>query len=196
VPFVILGTELAWVLLRSVPVQARGMRDQLDMFSEKHTWIMTLLYVITFGTFAGFAAVFFLGWAVLSLVGVVAWLFGARPNRRTTLLRRAVFAGVGADPGGGPIHGPHLVEDGELDGCQPTSSGHSGCVTAAWWIFAADGQGARPGLGSMPGLGAAPDDHHGRPFADPTAARTCSSNVCSPSRALALSRPIRRLAPQ
>lgn len=58
VPFVIVGAVLAWLLLRSVPVQARGVRDQFDIFSEKHTWIMTLLYVITFGTFSGFAAVF------------------------------------------------------------------------------------------------------------------------------------------
>jgi len=58
VPFVIVGVILSWWLLRSVPVQARGVRDQLDIFKEKHTWIMTLLYVITFGTFSGFAAVF------------------------------------------------------------------------------------------------------------------------------------------
>ena len=56
IPFVVGGTVLAWVLLRSVPVQARGVRDQLDIFSNKHTWIMTYLYVITFGTFSGMAA--------------------------------------------------------------------------------------------------------------------------------------------
>jgi NNP family nitrate/nitrite transporter-like MFS transporter len=58
VPFAVVGVVLAWTLLRSVPVQARGVREQFDIFSEKHTWIMTLLYVITFGTFSGFAAVF------------------------------------------------------------------------------------------------------------------------------------------
>lgn len=58
VPFAVVGVILAWFLLRSVPVQARGVREQLDIFKVKHTWIMTLLYVITFGTFAGFAAVF------------------------------------------------------------------------------------------------------------------------------------------
>ena len=58
VPFVIVAVILAWVLLRSVPVQARGVRDQLDIFRNKHTWIMTYLYVITFGTFSGLAAGF------------------------------------------------------------------------------------------------------------------------------------------
>jgi NNP family nitrate/nitrite transporter-like MFS transporter len=58
VPFIIVGTVLAWLLLRSVPVQARGVRDQLDIFRNKHTWLMTVLYVITFGTFSGLAAQF------------------------------------------------------------------------------------------------------------------------------------------
>lgn len=58
VPFVVVGAVLAWTLLRSVPVQARGLREQFDIFGNKHTWLMTLLYVITFGTFSGFAAQF------------------------------------------------------------------------------------------------------------------------------------------
>lgn len=58
VPFIIVGTVLAWLLLRSVPVQARGVRDQFDIFGNKHTWLMTVLYVITFGTFSGLAAQF------------------------------------------------------------------------------------------------------------------------------------------
>jgi NNP family nitrate/nitrite transporter-like MFS transporter len=58
VPFVIVAVILAWFLLRSVPVQARGIREQMDIFKNKHTWIMTYLYVITFGTFSGLAAGF------------------------------------------------------------------------------------------------------------------------------------------
>jgi NNP family nitrate/nitrite transporter-like MFS transporter len=58
IPFVIVGAILAWFLLKSVPVQAKGVKEQFDIFSNKHTWLMTLLYVITFGTFSGFAAVF------------------------------------------------------------------------------------------------------------------------------------------
>ena len=58
VPLVIIGSIAAWMLLKSVPVKARGVRDQFDIFSEKHTWLMTVLYVLTFGTFAGLAAQF------------------------------------------------------------------------------------------------------------------------------------------
>ncbi len=58
VPFVVVGVILAWLLLRSVPVKARGVRDQLDIFRNRNTWIMTYLYVITFGTFSGLAAGF------------------------------------------------------------------------------------------------------------------------------------------
>ncbi len=58
IPFVIIGVILAWTLLRSVPVKARGFKDQLDIFSNKNTWLMTVLYVLTFGTFSGLAAQF------------------------------------------------------------------------------------------------------------------------------------------
>lgn len=58
VPFVVVAVILAWTLLKSVPVTSRGIKDQLDIFSNKHTWLMTLLYVMTFGTFSGFAAQF------------------------------------------------------------------------------------------------------------------------------------------
>ena len=69
-PFIIVGVVLAWSLLRSVPVQARGVRDQLDIFQNKHTWIMTYLYVITFGTFSGLAGAFALLIANLYGTGV------------------------------------------------------------------------------------------------------------------------------
>ena len=73
VPFIVVGVILAWTLLRSVPVQARGLKDQMDIFSNKHTWLMTVLYVITFGTFSGLAAQF--GLLIKNLFG--ADVFGA-----------------------------------------------------------------------------------------------------------------------
>jgi NNP family nitrate/nitrite transporter-like MFS transporter len=54
----VIGAVLAWLLLRSVPVGVRSVREQLGVFRDKHTWIMTLLYVVTFGAFSGFAAIF------------------------------------------------------------------------------------------------------------------------------------------
>ena len=56
-PLVLLLALLAWWQLRSVPVHA-NVREQLDIFREKHTWTMTSLYIMTFGSFAGFSAVF------------------------------------------------------------------------------------------------------------------------------------------
>lgn len=58
VPLTIIGSIAAWFLLKSVPMQVRGVKDQLDIFKNKHTWMMTVLYVVTFGAFSGFAAVF------------------------------------------------------------------------------------------------------------------------------------------
>ncbi len=57
IPFILLGGLLAWIFLRSVPVRA-SFRQQLDIFGNKHTWLMTSLYVMTFGSFSGFAATF------------------------------------------------------------------------------------------------------------------------------------------
>lgn len=55
VPWVILGMILAAVYLRRVPIRA-NFREQMDIFGDKHTWIMTFIYVMTFGAFSGFAA--------------------------------------------------------------------------------------------------------------------------------------------
>jgi len=57
VPWVILGIVLAAIYLRRVPITA-NFRQQLDIFSEKHTWVMTAIYLMTFGAFSGFAAQF------------------------------------------------------------------------------------------------------------------------------------------
>jgi NNP family nitrate/nitrite transporter-like MFS transporter len=57
IPFVLAFSIFAWMRLRSVPVRA-NVREQADIFREKHTWLMTSLYVMTFGSFAGFSATF------------------------------------------------------------------------------------------------------------------------------------------
>lgn len=50
-------TILCWVWLRSVPVRAT-FKEQLDIFKSKHTWFCTWTYVMTFGSFSGFSAIF------------------------------------------------------------------------------------------------------------------------------------------
>ncbi|MCB9202019.1 MAG: NarK/NasA family nitrate transporter [Flavobacteriales bacterium] len=56
IPLLIIGIW-AWISLKSIPVKA-SFREQLDIFSDKHTWFCTLTYFMTFGVFAGMAAAF------------------------------------------------------------------------------------------------------------------------------------------
>ncbi|MBD3689051.1 NarK/NasA family nitrate transporter [Nanchangia anserum] len=57
IPWCLLAAVLAFTQLKDVPVKA-SVREQLDIFSNPDTWLMTLMYVMTFGTFSGFAAQF------------------------------------------------------------------------------------------------------------------------------------------
>jgi len=57
VPFLVVVGIVAWFMLRSVPVKA-SFREQLDIFSYKHTYFCTVTYVMTFGAFSGLSAAF------------------------------------------------------------------------------------------------------------------------------------------
>lgn len=57
VPWTIVAAILAFWLLKDVPVKA-NFRQQISIFSNPNTWIMTLMYVMTFGLFSGFSAQF------------------------------------------------------------------------------------------------------------------------------------------
>lgn len=57
VPWCILAAVLSFILLRDVPIKA-NIRQQLDIFGNPNTWYMTILYVMTFGMFSGYSAVF------------------------------------------------------------------------------------------------------------------------------------------
>ncbi len=57
VPFIVVGALLAWTMLKSVPITA-NVRKQMDIFGNADTWYMTVLYVMTFGTFSGLSAQF------------------------------------------------------------------------------------------------------------------------------------------
>ena len=111
IPIVLALAIWAWFGLKSVPVRA-SFRDQLDIFRDKHTWLMTSLYIMTFGSFAGFSAAFpllikelygdfenapdplkfaFLGPLVGSLMRVVAGPFTDRFGGATVTM----FASIG-----------------------------------------------------------------------------------------------------
>ncbi len=70
VPLLLILGILCFVLLKSVPIKA-SFREQLDIFKNKHTWFCTLTYVMTFGSFSGFAAAFPL---------MIKTIYGSFPN--------------------------------------------------------------------------------------------------------------------
>lgn len=57
VPLVAAFALWAWVSLKSVPIKA-NVRQQLDIFGNRHTWVMTSLYIMTFGCFSGLSGTF------------------------------------------------------------------------------------------------------------------------------------------
>ncbi|AQP43762.1 MFS transporter [Tessaracoccus flavus] len=65
-PFIVAGAIWAYIVLRSVPVKA-NIKQQFDIFSNQDTWWMTILYIMTFGTFSGLSAQF--GLLMLNLYG-------------------------------------------------------------------------------------------------------------------------------
>jgi NNP family nitrate/nitrite transporter-like MFS transporter len=56
-PFILVGAWIAWQYLKSVPIKA-NIKQQFDIFSNQDTWWMTVLYIMTFGTFSGLSAQF------------------------------------------------------------------------------------------------------------------------------------------
>lgn len=69
-PFLLIMAVISWFYLRSIPMKA-SVKEQLDIFSNKHTWYCTITYVMTFGTFAGLSAAFPL---------MIKFLYGDFPN--------------------------------------------------------------------------------------------------------------------
>ncbi|HRW17752.1 MAG TPA: MFS transporter [Dermatophilaceae bacterium] len=76
IPFIIGGAILAWLVLKSVPVKA-NIKQQFDIFRNQDTWWMTLLYIMTFGTFSGLSAQFGLLMANLYGAGNTAIVQGS-----------------------------------------------------------------------------------------------------------------------
>ena len=57
IPLMVIIGVIAWFFLKSVPIKA-NIRQQFDIFGNVDTWLMTVLYIMTFGTFSGLAAQF------------------------------------------------------------------------------------------------------------------------------------------
>ncbi|WP_327355471.1 NarK family nitrate/nitrite MFS transporter [Streptomyces sp. NBC_01304] len=56
VPLLVIMAVLAWFLMNDLKVAAAPFSQQKIIFKRKHNWLMTWLYVGTFGSFIGFAA--------------------------------------------------------------------------------------------------------------------------------------------
>src|SRR5574343_47675 len=57
IPFLLIFGILSWIQLKSIPVKA-SIKEQFDIFGDKHTWYCTITYLMTFGGFSGLAAAF------------------------------------------------------------------------------------------------------------------------------------------
>ncbi|GAB3700861.1 MFS transporter [Mariniluteicoccus flavus] len=57
IPFIVIGAIVAWLMLKSVPIKA-NIKQQFDIFNNADTWYMTIIYIMTFGTFSGLSAQF------------------------------------------------------------------------------------------------------------------------------------------
>ncbi|KGJ77516.1 MFS transporter [Cryobacterium roopkundense] len=66
IPWVLLAVLLSLKYLRKVPITA-NFRQQMDIFTIKHTWIMTAIYLMSFGAFSGLAAQ--MGLIILNVYG-------------------------------------------------------------------------------------------------------------------------------
>ena len=58
VPFLIIATLAAWFAMNDVPGTRLSIRQQLPVLKRGHMWLLSLLYLTTFGSFIGFSAGF------------------------------------------------------------------------------------------------------------------------------------------
>ncbi len=58
VPLILVSAACAWFFMDNLRVQSASLREQAIILRRKHTWIMSLLYTGTFGSFIGYSASF------------------------------------------------------------------------------------------------------------------------------------------
>ncbi|MGQ3053312.1 MAG: MFS transporter [Roseateles sp.] len=55
-PLIVLGSLAAWFGMDDLPSAGVGMAEQAQLFAHRHSWLMSWLYLGSFGSFIGFAA--------------------------------------------------------------------------------------------------------------------------------------------
>jgi NNP family nitrate/nitrite transporter-like MFS transporter len=58
IPFILLSIITSWFLMNNLKVARASLRQQLPILKNKHNWIMSWLYLGTFGSFIGYSAGF------------------------------------------------------------------------------------------------------------------------------------------
>jgi NNP family nitrate/nitrite transporter-like MFS transporter len=58
VPLILVSAVAAWLFMDNLSSARSSFRDQLALARRSHTWIMSWLYIGTFGSFVGFSAAF------------------------------------------------------------------------------------------------------------------------------------------
>lgn len=56
VPLILISLVTTWFFMNNLHVARASLREQLVMFNDKHAWIMSILYLGTFGSFIGYSA--------------------------------------------------------------------------------------------------------------------------------------------
>ena len=56
IPFIVAAAICAWVFMDNLKVSQAPIREQVGIFRRKPTWIMSLLYIGTFGSFLGYSS--------------------------------------------------------------------------------------------------------------------------------------------
>jgi NNP family nitrate/nitrite transporter-like MFS transporter len=57
-PFIVLAFITTWFFMNNLKVAKASFKDQIPVFKHKHSWVMSWLYLGTFGSFIGYAAGF------------------------------------------------------------------------------------------------------------------------------------------
>jgi NNP family nitrate/nitrite transporter-like MFS transporter len=55
-PFIVVAAICAWVFMDNLKVSRAPIREQVGIFRRKPTWVMSLLYIGTFGSFLGYSS--------------------------------------------------------------------------------------------------------------------------------------------
>lgn len=116
IPFLIAGGFICWNFSSSIPIKA-PIKEQMDIFRNKHTWFCTVTYLMTFGSFAGLSAIFPL---------LIKGIYGDFPNAPDPLKyaflgplvgssMRVLFGPISDKIGGGIL--THIAGLGLIAGC-------------------------------------------------------------------------------